>query len=176
MDHREQFETVFRETQSRVRSYIAGMGVPLDDVDDVAQDVFLAYFRQGDQAPAGVEPIRWLKGIARNLCLEYFRRRRVPGGEYRLALAELLEAADSAFLARLTDPDPTDTQQALGHCLDRLSAKNRQLLDLRYQQNLPSHRIAAQVGATAEAVRIALMRTRSALRECVTKTLAEVRA
>ena len=72
MDEALDFESVLRDTQSVLRAYIAGMGVPLDVVDDLAQDVYLEYYRGRNRRPLDVEPIRWLKGIAKNLCLNYY--------------------------------------------------------------------------------------------------------
>ena len=68
------FEAVLRETQSVIRAYIAGMGVSLDTVDDLAQEVYLEFYKTGDRRPDGLESIRCLKGIAKNLCLNHFRR------------------------------------------------------------------------------------------------------
>jgi DNA-directed RNA polymerase specialized sigma24 family protein len=45
-------------------------------------------------------------------------------------------------------------------------------LALRYEQELPSHKIAERIESTAEAVRIALFRIRIALKACIGKTLA----
>src|SRR6516162_3958490 len=56
-----------------LRSYLASQVHHLDDVDDLAQEVFLAAlqslpsFRRGDDFGA------WLRGIARNKLLVYFR-------------------------------------------------------------------------------------------------------
>ena len=63
------FDTILNETQHHIRAYIAGMGVPRHDVDDIAQDVYVELYRFFDRIPEGVHPKQWLKGIARNLCL-----------------------------------------------------------------------------------------------------------
>ena len=68
------FETILRETQAHIRAYIAGLGVPRQDVDDIAQDVYVELYRSMDRIPPDLSAKQWLKGIARNLCMNYFRR------------------------------------------------------------------------------------------------------
>src|SRR5688572_30866182 len=69
----EAFGGIVRTFALPLRSYIASQVHHLDDVDDLAQEVFLAAlsslssFRRGDDFGA------WLRGIARNKLLNYFR-------------------------------------------------------------------------------------------------------
>src|SRR5579859_6100417 len=85
------FEAILRETQSVIRAYIAGMGVPLDSIDDLAQEVYLEFYKGAERRPEDVEPIRWLKGIAKNLCLNYFRKSKRKAEQHLEAVAVLLE-------------------------------------------------------------------------------------
>src|SRR5436305_2281938 len=69
----EAFGQLVREYALPLRSYLASQVHHLDDVDDLAQEVFLAAleslpkFRRGDDFGA------WLRGIARNKLLVYYR-------------------------------------------------------------------------------------------------------
>src|SRR4051812_18719067 len=114
-------------TQSEVRSYIAALGVPLCDVDDLAQDVYLAFATAADGPPAGVEAVRWLKGIARNTANAFFRKRERRGE----ALARLAQVLDSA---RPGD-EAAFGQEPLGalrRCLGRLDGEHRDLVRRYY--------------------------------------------
>src|SRR5437764_14648595 len=68
------FARVVRAYGLPLRSYLASQVHHLEDVDDLAQEVFLAAlkglagYRRGDDFGA------WLRGIARNKLLSYFRR------------------------------------------------------------------------------------------------------
>ena len=62
------FNEIVRETHPHIRAYIAGMGVPRHDVDDIAQDVYVELYRFFDRVPPNVTPKQWLKGIARWSC------------------------------------------------------------------------------------------------------------
>src|ERR1700722_1412384 len=71
--NRDAFRLIVRAYSLQLRSYVASQVHHLDDVDDLAQEVFLAAlkslptFRRGDDFGA------WLRGIARNKLLVYFR-------------------------------------------------------------------------------------------------------
>ncbi len=147
-----------------LRGFIAGMGVALDAVDDLAQEAFLSYLRQPERRPSEVEEIRWLKGIARNLAYDWFRR-HARGG--RLELAELLA------YAAVPQPAPTEARlAALRHCLASIDAAGRDLLDAAYLQHDTSEAIAKRLGRSPSGVRMALLRLRERLRQCVDERLA----
>src|SRR5687767_13956719 len=56
-----------------LRSYLASQVHHLDDVDDLAQEVFLTAFRSLSNYRRGEDFCAWLRGIARNKLLNYFR-------------------------------------------------------------------------------------------------------
>jgi RNA polymerase sigma-70 factor (ECF subfamily) len=160
------FERVLRETQSVIRAYIAGMGVPLDTIDDLAQEVYLEFYKGFERRPGDVEPVRWLKGIARNLCMNYFRKSKRKSEQHLEAVAVLLE--------RLACPleDAGDAEQ-LDRCLEKLPPRSRELIALRYEENLESASIGRRLKLSPEAVRITLLRIRTVLRECLGRRLAQ---
>lgn len=159
------FESVLRETQSVIRAYIAGMGIPLDTVDDLAQEVYLEFYKTRGRRPRDVEPVRWLKGIARNLCMNHFRRSKRKAEQHLEAVAVLLE--------RLPCPlEDGQERDALDGCLDKLPGRSREMIGLRYQEGMESAAIGRRLGLSPEAVRITLLRIRTALRECLGRRLA----
>ncbi len=159
------FESVLRETQSVIRAYIAGMGVPLDTIDDLAQEVYLEFYKGAERKPADVEPVRWLKGIAKNLCLNYFRKSKRKAEQHLEAVAVLLE--------RLTCPlEDVGDPESLDRCLEQLPPRSRELIALRYEENLESAAIGRRLKLSPEAVRITLLRIRTVLRDCLGRRLA----
>src|SRR3954471_14008712 len=163
------FDAIVRDTQAHIRAYIAGLGVPRHDVDDVAQDVYVELYRFADRIPAHIPPKQWLKGIARNLCMNYFRRTSRRQRLQREALVEIFLRAEKAESPALSEGP---VRLALDGCCEKLSAESQRLLTLRYEQELPSHQIAERLQTTAEAVRIALFRIRTTLKACIGKSLA----
>ncbi len=164
-----EFETIVRDTQVRTRAYIAGMGIASHEVDDVAQDVYLELFRNLEKVPPDVAIERWIKGIARNLCLNHIRRVSRRGRLHREALVEIMASLDSP-LERLGEQ--TSVGDALDGCCEKLPEKSKRYLRLRYMEDLPSHTIAEKMNSSAEAVRIALHRIRAQLKDCITHSLA----
>jgi RNA polymerase sigma-70 factor (ECF subfamily) len=163
------FNSVLWRTQARVRAYIAGMGAAAHEVDDLAQEVYLELYRNFDQMPVEVAPEQWLKGIARNVCLNHFRKSARRGRLHREALAEIL-AGTLAQTEQLMTSGSVGI--ALEECVAKLPAEQQQLVEMRYQQDLTSAMIAERLKSTADAVRMTLYRVRTALKTCVTRTLA----
>ena len=167
------FDSVVRETQAHIRAYIAGMGVPRHDVDDIAQDVYVELYRFSDRIPPGVPIKQWLKGIARNLSLNYFRRTSRRQRLQREALVEIFLRAEQEHAPALSEGP---VRRALDGCYEKLPPDSRRLLALRYEQELPSQTIAERMQSTAEAVRVALFRVRASLKQCITRSLASEKA
>lgn len=163
------FDAIVRETQAHIRAYIAGLGVPRHDVDDVAQDVYVELYRFSNKIPADIPPKQWLKGIARNLCMNYFRRTSRRQRLQREALVQIFLQAEKKESPALSEGP---IRQALDGCCEKLSPESLRLLSLRYELELPSHQIAERLQSTAEAVRIALFRIRNVLKACIGKSLA----
>ena len=157
-----------RQTQAHIRAYIAGLGVPRHDVDDVAQDVYVELYRFSDKIPDTIPINQWLKGIARNLCMNYFRRTSRRQRLQREALLQIFLTAEQKESPALSDGP---VRRALDGCCEKLSPESQRLLALRYEQELPSHLIAERTQTTAEAVRIALFRIRHTLKACIGKSL-----
>jgi RNA polymerase sigma-70 factor (ECF subfamily) len=163
------FDAIVRETQLKVRAYIAGMGVFPQDVDDIAQDVYMEFYRNMEKTPADVPIEAWLKGIARNLCRNHFRRSARRDRLHDQAIAEILARTQSASDRLL---DESDLGAALERCFQKLGEESRRMLVMRYADEMSSSAIAQAMGSTAEAVRSALYRVRGALKDCVAGSLA----
>ncbi len=166
------FDKILRNTQARVRAYIAGLGVPSHEVDDVAQDVYLEFYKNIDKTPPDVAPERWLKGIARNLCMNHFRKKSRRTRLHQQALVELLSQAESSLETNLA---PSSAQVALEACYNRLPGRSRKLLSLRYMEDLSSASIAEAMESTSEAIRVSLHRIRNGLKNCIEETLSRDR-
>jgi RNA polymerase sigma-70 factor (ECF subfamily) len=104
----------------------------------------------------------WLCGIARNHVRHYYRGRRTSplqlSPDVVEQLAELRIADDSRQEAR---------RRALEGCLEKLPAKDREVLEAYYGQHRPVREVADSLGRTADAVFKSLQRLRSALFDCV---------
>jgi RNA polymerase sigma-70 factor (ECF subfamily) len=162
MDH-DAFSALIVATEGPLRAYIAGMGVGRALVDDIAQEAYLAVWRQG--LPAEVDRLRWLKGIARHKAVDALR---TQGGRRR----QLVEAmAGSADGDEAEDAADGERLTALRACLARLAGADRGLIDACYRDDRSSDEVAASMGLTGSAVRKRLIRLRDALAACVQRRL-----
>jgi DNA-directed RNA polymerase specialized sigma24 family protein len=151
------FDDILLATERPLRLFLASLGVPLADVDDLAQEVYLDFYQHQDDRPAGTEPIRWLKGMAKHKALDHFRRRKQRHRFFE-RLSTALERQQPRFGAG--DDGLLD---ALEGCLTELPDDQRDLL-ARYYGEEPEDAVAARAPSAA---RMAVMRLREALRHCI---------
>ena len=166
------FIDVLVSTQARIRSYIAGMGVPLVEVDDIAQDVYLEYLRDQGRRPGDVDPLRWLRGIARNLCNHYFR----SSGRVSRRLEQLGRALEPVPSSLEHPSDDLRLLATLSGCLEKLPTRAQEVLRLYYDGESSAEEIGKRFGRSAGAVRILMLRLRAALRDCIDATLTREQA
>ena len=158
------FEQVVRETHYRLRLTIAGMGVPIADVDDVAQEVYLDLSRGRERIPPGVDIAQWLHGMARNCSYEYFRRH---SRQHRrlVAMAELLDWSHSE------EPPSVPSVDALNQCLERLRPEQRELLEAHYRHGRSIAELAQEHQRMATAMHMVFARLREILKRCIQTTV-----
>src|ERR1044072_2018697 len=70
------FELLFLRYQSRIAAYVRGMVRDRERAEDITQEVFIAALRRlrATEAPIAFKP--WIYEIAKNACIDAFRRSR----------------------------------------------------------------------------------------------------
>jgi RNA polymerase sigma factor (sigma-70 family) len=134
------------------------------DVDDVSQIVFVQAFQCMSELPRIRSPGAWLLGIARHRCLDHLRSGRrdvqILDGE------DLCVVADRHLDDQEVDEDPR-LCKVLDECLDRLDARSRAVLILRFRDELSYDEISRLTSDTTGALRVRLARALPALRRCL---------
>jgi RNA polymerase sigma-70 factor (ECF subfamily) len=159
------FARLVAEHQATLRSFVRMLGVQPHWVDDVSQEVFLiAYRRFADFDDNQGDFHSWLRGIARK---QVANERRRELRRSRLVQHELLD-----LLAEAVDEDQGAVGQQMVHdalkgCLDALPAHSRELIRMRYEEDLDAETMGAAIGREGNAVRQSLFRVRELLRRCV---------
>jgi RNA polymerase sigma-70 factor len=153
--------------QSRLRASIRALGVRAEAVDDMAQDTFLLAWQKIGEFDPGGNFGAWVAQIARRLIANErrkdARRSRLLAGEVTDLLLRLAAETDKAAAAL----DKADEFAALRTCLERLPPHGREIIRLRYFENLSPGAIASHLGRPSDAVRQHLLRLRRKLLECV---------
>jgi RNA polymerase sigma-70 factor (ECF subfamily) len=146
------------------------LGIPASDLEDVGQDVALQMYR----SLPSYDPMRpfmpWLKSIALHVRANFWRTRRRREKKLDTFRDYLTEQVEQ-------DPrceDYLDVQKSrLAQCVQRLQERLRNVVTLRYQNEMNSQRIGEQLGLKAQTVRKLLSRARELLRKCVSSLQAE---
>lgn len=152
-------EWVARQQPGLLR-FLRCLGVPDADADDVAQATLLkaldAEAARLDAEKAGA----WLRTTARRLWLDELRRKK------RQPVVDL-DAAERAFARCEGDDDGLGYRQALDACLERLGARDRRALELRYGGGASRGAIGQALGLGDEGIKALLRRVRARLKTCI---------
>jgi RNA polymerase sigma-70 factor (ECF subfamily) len=150
---------------NRVVTLAARLLAWTDGAEDVAQEVFVAVLTKGKQFRAESSLWTWLAALTVNRCRSVRRRRWVQERVLR-AIGQAPEVADSKQLER--DEHAARVRAVVAE----LPASAREVIVLRYFEELPIDEIATIVGAKRNAVEARLSRARKQL-EPLLKPLVE---
>jgi RNA polymerase sigma-70 factor (ECF subfamily) len=153
-DRPEAFEALILRYQRKAHAIARAIGVPVDSLDDVIQEAFLAAFcgLRDLRSPASFGP--WLLGIVRNLSRRHLERSSPAG----VRLQENLEPAAG-------DPFEEEDMRELAGYLDRevlaLPEGMREAVLLYYYEGRSARQAAQALGLTTSAVKVRLLRARA---------------
>lgn len=128
---------------------------PGAEADDVAQEAALRAWRRRGTCRTPDAPEPWLRQIVRNEAARWFTRRRET----------LVEASDVAVWADRAAWSAEDSTERLTvrSALAALPAGDRELLALRYEEDLTQPAIARRLGVPEGTVKVRLHRLRKRL-------------
>jgi RNA polymerase sigma-70 factor (ECF subfamily) len=162
----ERFMRLWTESQQAVVNYIHATVRDPAAAKDLVQETALVLFRRFSEYDGQRPFLAWALGVAQ------FQVR----GFHRDA-ARSLVCFDTELFDRFTElwaetaAAASERSSALEVCLERLPARPRQMLRLRYFEELNSEEIARRLGSKSAAVRVTLQRIREQLRACVEQQL-----
>ena len=167
---REAFEIVVRQYERPLRAWLAVQAPPGVDVDEIAQQTFIAVFTRLNEYELGTNFVAWLFTIARyQLKTETTRLRRIADYHTRYApdlLQRELERHDDElpemWLVRV---------ESLQKCLDTLGDSLRQYVNWRYREEIPLEEMARRSGRSVTAIKKQLWLVRQKLQHCIEKRI-----
>lgn len=133
------------------------------DAEDLAQDVFVQFFRTLDRYDRSRPLENWVSRVALNVCLKALRsRQRRP--EWRWS--DLSEGEQVVVEALRQEPETisppaADGRELLGRLLDALSPQERMILTLLHLEEKSVAEIAAMTGWNATLVKVRAFRARA---------------
>jgi RNA polymerase sigma-70 factor (ECF subfamily) len=161
----EAFGRIVRAYALPLRSYLASQVHHLDDVDDLAQEVILTALRSLPSYRRGEDFGAWLRGIARNKLLNYFRsasRRQQALQRWREEVRR--EVEDD--LERAAAADQAELIERLLHCITELPERLRRVVRAGLAGDKPVE-LAEALGTTVGAVYNLHYRANQLLRDCL---------
>lgn len=150
-----------------LRSYIGAQVFNASDVDDLAQESFIAAFQVLHHYRRGEDFGAWLRGIARNKVLMFFRssqRRLTALEEFR---AEVAEVTGGELDAQSTG-DHHESIAALLRCIAKLPEKLRPIVDAGLEGQ-KARTLAESPGISPGALYQLHCRANQLLRDCTVK-------
>jgi RNA polymerase sigma-70 factor (ECF subfamily) len=163
----ESFLKLYRESENKIFRYILALLPNYAASEDIMQDTMLVMWRKFDQYRAGSSFTAWGMQIARFNVLHY-RRKHKSGAV----------CFDSQTIDNITrhetskGSDDRAYQEALRRCMERLPDKSRDIVSLRYVENMKVVDIALRMGKTVQAAYKMMSRIHHALLNCIENKLA----
>lgn len=146
---------------------LAGIG-SYHDAEDVLQEVAIAVSREFASYDPERSFVAWALGIARNKMLMHFRKKRRDRLVFDEDMLDLVASRIEAAASSAGD----GRKEAIAKCVEKLDAKRREILRLRYGTQLTLEDIAERTGRSVAAMKGLLFRIRRTLAQCVQERLA----
>lgn len=164
------FDKLLRKYRKSVYYMLLKMVKNSDDAEDLAQEAFAKAFTSIERFDATFAFSTWLFRIASNNCIDFIRKKRVQ----TISIDQPVEGEDGSsmhFDLKDGNLDPNDAllKQQRGRylkmALDRLPQKYRQLVELRYFEELSYEEVAEKTKLPLGTVKAQLFRARELLLE-----------
>lgn len=157
------FEALYTRYRIRLYNFIRRFIGDQSSAEDIFQDTFLRVYRERHRYELRSAVSTWLYTIARNLCLHEIEKQ-----SHRQSNSAPTDATAIPRTQATEDPllnlEAADTATRIERAVALLPPTEREVLILARYEHLPHSQIAAIVGKSEGAVRVALSRALAALR------------
>jgi len=166
----EAFGPLVRKYQQRVLALVYHLVRRRDEVEDLAQEIFIKAFRAIRSYNFESSFGTWLSRIATNHCYDYLRHERASRVTYYWQMAEerqqeLEGNVQSLAADELDHEDRAVLADLVGKLLDRAPEKDRQILILKEIEDMSVEEIAETLKLKPTTVKVRLHRARKRMLE-----------
>lgn len=162
------FEELVRRHQQRVMAVVGGVLRRREDIEDVAQQVFLKAYVSIGRFDMRSAFSTWLYKIAVNECWDYLRKKKVRPLSYEADLSEEQVRHVEQFVS--TDShgggnpsDRAELREIVERLLGELSEEDRVMLVLKEAQGFAVEEIGRMLNLNVNTVKVRLFRARRKL-------------
>ena len=150
------------QAQPAVTAYIWSLVPDKHDVDDLLQRTAEAVVQNLQKYDETQSFTAWAIGVSK---FEILRFRQKQRRDRLIFETETVEAVTTAY--QQAGPELSEMKQALNSCIEKLSGRTRQIVQLHYLKEYSPAEVAKQLGTTENAVFVSLHRARATLRVCM---------
>lgn len=164
-----EFTERWMKSRHMVAAFVRSLVRDEHHAEDVLQKVAINAATKFEQYDREREFAHWLIGIAKRQIAQHFREFQRDRHTFDHTLVDQLVDAYADVAEELPDQ-----AVALKVCIQKLNERGKDIVDMRYQQNLKPAQIADRVGTSPTAITSLLHRIRKSLEGCVKKQLAKM--
>lgn len=168
----ELFRKIHTQNYSLLHMLARKKGIPLDDVEDMIQEVFLSYYEHYPLTWEGTQIRFMLAKILQNRCMDYWRiseKREllcIDSEEPGEAASRIMLITEEDNLTILVKRE--EIRETL-HALDTMKPEWAEVIRLRILEDRPMTEVSEMLGISDNLVRTRLTRGRRYLREMLGK-------
>jgi RNA polymerase sigma-70 factor, ECF subfamily len=163
------FEELIRRHQQRVCALVSSILRRQEDVEDVAQQVFLKVYLSLKKFDQRAAFSTWVYKITVNECWDYLRKKKVRPLVYESDLSEEQVSRLDGIVSSDRPPqaanDRAEVKELLEQLLEKLPEQDRQLLVLKEMEGFSVQELAAIFNLNANTVKVRLFRARGRIIE-----------
>jgi RNA polymerase sigma-70 factor (ECF subfamily) len=170
------FATLYERTSSHLFAVVLRINRDRAQAEDILQEIYVNVWRAAQSFDAAQsQPLTWLTSIARNRAIDSLRREQTQPRLQTPGASPGTDAEDEDVYDTVADaaPGPLDLlsratdARALGECMDKLSALQRQSVALAFYQGLSHAEVADQLRQPLGTVKSWVRRALLALKDCL---------
>ncbi|MBY0468504.1 MAG: sigma-70 family RNA polymerase sigma factor, partial [Burkholderiaceae bacterium] len=167
------FATLYERTSSHLFAVVLRINRDRGQAEDVLQEVYVNVWRAARTFDAAQsQPLTWLTSIARNRAIDSLRR---AATQPQVQINHTSDEEDSDVYDTMADPasgplemlSQASEARALTHCMDSLSAQQRQSVALAFYDGLTHAEVASHLGQPLGTVKSWVRRALAALKGCL---------
>lgn len=152
------FGHLYDRYAQRVYNKCYGFSKSKDEAEDLTQDVFLKLYLKLDTFKGNSKFSTWIYAFTYNFCVNYVRRKSFKKLEHPL---DNVCEPDFMPLFEVSEEQLMQVKsERLKKALELISAEDKSLLLLKYQDDVPIKELGILMGATEGAIKMRLRRAR----------------
>ncbi|MDH4218889.1 MAG: RNA polymerase sigma factor [Candidatus Aminicenantes bacterium] len=137
---REAFMGITRLYQRKVFLLAYSYFYNKEDALDIVQETFLRFYQKAHMFKKGKNFQNWLLQIAKNICIDYYRKHHSKGNEW--GRKENIEDVHLPSHNQGHSHSSSDLREIISRCLEKLSERQRMIFVMKHYNQLQYNEIA----------------------------------